>query len=588
MATSFELASEAIAARERELSFLVDQAHETNAELNESLARLEQIDRDNVGWNRMLAQGQHEYTEDGLKRIAAMCQLMAIRNPLIKRALDLRAAYTWGQGVEVKAVDTRVDKVIQDFIADEANQEALFGPTAQVGRDVSVGTDANIFIACYTDPRDGRVEVRTIPFTEVGRVIRNPEDRIDVWFVRHDTTYDSIGADGQIMSKSLSVWHPTLGDHPRRPKPGYFTSGGIEGWEIQWDAPVLHMAENRPDGWTFGVPIAYPALDWAMAYKDFLSDWATLMKSLSRIAWRQTGPGRKQAAVRAAISAAPGLDPVSGEPLLAGGTAILGMDQRLEAVSKSGATLDAHSGDPLVNMIAAPFGFPVTMLLGDPSRGDRSAAENLDRPTELMIQLHQAWWAAGYARLFQYVLDASAKAPDGHLRMARIERDKRGREKVILANNRDRTVRVTFPDLDDITPAALVDALVKADQTGKVGPLTIARMLLVALNHPDPDAALAEVTSDSGEFKPAAGTQLALDMETQKATIASIKAGAAAAPASPSTQGTTQKQTDAHNPADPNPAAPAPAESPVKAKNRAQRAPTQKGATDGRTQQPEG
>lgn len=553
-------------------------------ELAESVADLEADTVDNIGWRRLYAHGQQEFTEDGLKRIATVCQLMAVKNPLIRRALGLRAAYTWGQGIEVVAADPRVDKVVQDFIADQDNQDALFGPTARVGRDVSSGTDGNLFIACYTNAEDGSVVVRTIPFTEIGRTIRNPDDRLDPWFYRHDTVIDRLGQDGQILPETHSVWHPALGDHPGRPGPGFFRDGVIDGASILWDSPVLHMVEDRPDGWMYGVPVTYAAVDWAMAHKEFLTDWALHMKALARLTWQLTGPGRKQAAARTALAAPPSIDPATGKALFAGGTAMLGMDQRLEAIPKSGATLDANSADPLLNMIAAAFGLPLTALLGDPSRGDRSAAENLDRPTELGMQLHQAWWAAGYKRLFDYVIDMSARAPQGYLRMARIERDKRGRQKVILANGRDRTVRVTFPDLDDITPAAKIDAIVKADQTGKVAPLQIGRMLLVALGHPDPDAALADLTGPGGEFQPAEGTQLALDVELQKANIAAAKAGVAAASAARPARGTTQKNTDAENPGDPDPSGADPAESPTTARNRARRAPTRKGSSDGGSQ----
>lgn len=556
--------------------------------LQESFADLER-DTESAGWRKLAAGKEREFSDEALKRIATACQLMAVKNPLIQRGLSLRAAYTWAQGVEIKATSKRVDKVIQDFVSAEDNQEALFGPAAQVGRDISVGTDGNIVVALFTDPMYGTVKVRTIPFTEVGRVICNPEDRLDVWFVRHDTCVDEIGPDGTIVSRTHFVWHPTIGDHPNRPGKGFFRNGRIEGYEILWDAPVLHLAENRPDGWKFGVPVAYSSVDWALAHKEFLSDWATYMKALSRIAWRFTGPGRKQAAARSAIAAAPAIDPMTGEALFAGATATLGLDQRLEAIPKSGATIDANSADPLVNMIAAGLGVPITALLCDPSRGDRSAAENLDRPTELGMRAHQNWWASGYQRLFQYVIDASVLAPKGYLR-GRRGKDEFGRDVVLLANGQPRTVRVKFPDLDDITPAALVDAIVKADQTGKIGPLAVVRKLADALQI-DLEEALAEVTDDAGEWEAPANTRVALELDLMRANVAATRAGAASAAAGggvASSRGTTQKNTPAENPSDPAPSAADPAESPTKARNRAQRAPNQSGGTaDGGTQKPD-
>lgn len=553
----------------------------------ESIADLEAA-TDSLGWRRIAATGQHEFSEMGLRRIVLVCQLVALKNPLLKRGLALRAAYTWGQGVDITAPDPRVDKVIQDFVADQRNQDALFGPSARVGRDFSSGTDGNLFIACYTRPLTGRVQVRTVPFLEIGRVIHNPDDRLDAWFYRRDFTLDSVDQYGFVTSETRYVWHPAIGQHPGRPKLAWLESPDRR---VQWDAPMLHICEERPDGWTYGVPVAYAAVDWAIAYKEFLSDWAIYMKALSQFAWRQTGPGRKQARALAQLASVPSVvDPATGEPMARiGATAQLGLDQTLEAIPKTGATIDANSGAPLANMVAAAIGFPVTMLLGDPSKGDRSAAENLDRPTELLMELHQKWWADAYRQIFEHVIDSSVRAPKGHLR-GKVTRDDDGREVITLANGRSRTVQVNFADLDDISPAALVDAIVKANETGVFGPLEILRMLAEALNHPDPDAVVAAMTGEDGNFSPPPGSKVALDMELLRVNIDAAKAAAKAgvtAPAlaaPPSTRGTTQKSTDAENPNDPAPEDPDPAESPTKAKNRAQRAPAVKESADDGTQ----
>lgn len=561
----------------------VEQLRSMNAELverfeylAESIAQLE-VDADNVGWRRMVASAQNEFSEDGLRRIVEACQVVGLKNPLLSQALKIRAAYTWAQGVTITAVDSRVDKVVQDFINAEANQVALFGPEAAVGRDVDSGKTGNIFIAAFTDPYDGSVELVTIPFLEIGRTIRNPDNRLEPWFYRHDVTADDLHPmTGHLTTTQRQVWHPAIGDHPKRPR-----VDSIAGKPVLWDAPVLHMAEDRPDGWCYGIPVAYSAVDWAIAYKDFLSDWATYMKALSRIAWRLTGPGRKQAAARAALAAAPALDPFTGEAQFAGATATLGMDQKLEAIPKAGASLDSNSGFPLANMVAVGIGIPVTTLLGDPSRGDRSAADNLDRPTELRMQNHQKWWGAGYKRLIDHAIDSSVRAPKGHLRGS-IVRDHRGRETVILANNRDRTVRIHFPDLDDITPSAWIDAIVKADQSGKVPPLVITALLADTLGWADVASAVAEMTGTDGKFKPADGSQLALELDLMKAQIEQMKAGAAAAK-NPTIPGRDNRNPDApaENPNDPDPSGADPAESPTKARNRAR---TTRGGNSGRTQ----
>lgn len=533
-----QVVDERIAALEVEIARDTD----TIQFLQESLAELEAA-TDSVQWRRLAVTGQHEFSEDGLRRIATVCQLVALKNPLVKRGLQLRAAYTWGQGVTVTAADDRVNKVIQEFISDDRNQDALFGPAARVGRDVSSGTDGNLFIACFTSPLTGRVQVRTVPFLEIGRTIFNPNDRLDPWFYRRDFTIESVDQRGMITTETRYVWHPAIGDHPGRPKLPWIESSDRP---VQWDAPMLHMYEDRPDGWAYGVPAAYAAVDWALAYKDFLSDWAIYMKALSQFAWRQTGPGRKQAKAMAALGSLPAVDPTTGEPRArVGATALMGLDQNLEAIPKTGATIDSNSGSPLANMVAAALGVPITMLLGDPSRGDRSAAENLDRPTELAMELHQTWWAAGYQRLFQHVIRASVLAPKGHLRGKVVRNIDDGREEVTLANGRSKVVRVDFPELDDLTPAAMVDAIVKADQTGVMPHLAVFRKLCDVLNFPDVEELEKQITDDKGEFKPPKYSVL----------LAAMKKAAPAV-----TSGASDR--------DPDPDGPDPAESPARARNR--------------------
>ena len=52
----------------------------------------------------------------------------------------------------------------------------------------------------------------------------------------------------------------------------------------------------------------YAAMPWARAYKGFLTDWARLVKALSKFAWRLTGDtvvARRDGAAQVAAAAAP-------------------------------------------------------------------------------------------------------------------------------------------------------------------------------------------------------------------------------------------------------------------------------------------
>jgi hypothetical protein len=476
-------------------------AERNNVELlRESIAELE-ARLSEPGWQRLFAQADLEFSRDGLRQIAAGCRLYAIKHPLIKRGLGLRTAYVWGQGVEVTARatgsddgDQDVNTVVQEFWDDEGNARSFTGSVAQQRAERSLFTDGNWFLAAFTLPRTGKVQVRTLPFDEVADIIRNPDDRSEPWYYLRRWVEETVGADGRPTAAPREAYYPDLDYRPQaRPR-------RIGDVEVRWDSPVLHVKVNDDDGWRFGIGDAYAAIDWAGAYREFLTDWARLMRALSRIAWAVTTPGRAQAQARAKIAAAPSANPATGEPNAAGATALLNPGSRLEAVSKSGATLDSESGRPLAMMVAAALDVPVTMLLSDPGQtGARAVAETLDQPTELAMGMRREVWTEAIQRLCRYVVREAVRAPQGPLRGS-LRRDEYGRETLTLAGGGDTTIDVTFPDLDDVDPATVVKAVVEAAGTGTVPPDLVLRLLLTALGVRDTDQVIARMTDDDGTF----------------------------------------------------------------------------------------
>src|SRR5512144_602371 len=100
-----------------ELADAVRAEREMVSHLSESLAQLEQQMHE-PGWLRVTADGEREFTRDGLRQITAACRIMTIKNPLIKRGVSLRTSYVWGQGVEVSARDPKINDVVQRFLDD--------------------------------------------------------------------------------------------------------------------------------------------------------------------------------------------------------------------------------------------------------------------------------------------------------------------------------------------------------------------------------------------------------------------------------------------------------------------------------------
>lgn len=492
--------TEAVDEQPQQMAVALAQEQETNALLQESIAEL-QLALEDRGWQRIAAWGAVEFTDEGRKRAAELCRLTAIANPLMKRGVAIRIGYVWGGGVSIQARATGdddgnqdVNAVVQAFLDDPSNMGAFAGPEAREEKERALATDGNVFLALFTDPLTGRVQVRSIPHNEVADIICDPEDRSAPWFYKRTymrTTVDT--ARGVTEEETVTVYYPAEGYMPQ------FRVKSINGHQVQWDAPVVHVKVNALDGWKFGMPDCYASLAWARSYKVFLEDWAILVKALSRYAYRVSTKGSKVPGVKGRIAAAPLENPVTGEFLDVGGTAVFDESTQLEAVPKTGATIDSESGRPLAAMVAAGLDVPVTMLLGDPGvTGARATAETLDQPTEQAMRLRRELWAQTFRRILTYVIDQAAKARRGPLR-GTVTRDG-NREVVTLAGDVEKTVEIVWPEWDSMPVDMLVKAIVAADQTGKLPGEVIARLLLEALGVDDVDEILDQITDDDGRF----------------------------------------------------------------------------------------
>lgn len=458
--------------------------------------------REDIGWARVDGLNDGEIiSREVLVREARRGRLMSIADPLIRRAVSLGIAYVHGQGVTIAAAQEEdaeqdVNGVVQGFLDDPSNLETFTSQQAREELERKLKTDGNAFHALIADPVTGRVQVRSIPFREVVDIITDPEDSATPWFYKRvyvATVVEAGYAEGATRTRreTRTVLYPALGYRPgARPQ-------RIDGKPVEWNTPIIHTAVNRVDGSKWGAPDLLAALPWALGYKEFLEDWARLVKALSRFAFRATAKNRAGGArTRATIAAAP----ATGDGQV-GQTVIQGEGQSFEAIGKSGATIDSNSGRPLAAMVASATDVPVTMLLADPGvTGARATAETLDQPLQLVVRGRQSVHAHLIRRVLDHVIDWAIKAPQGPLRgTVRIDRST-GREVIVLANEQERSVTVDWPSIDKVPVETLVKAIVEADGTGKLPPLVVARLLLIALDVEDVDEVLAQLVDDEGNF----------------------------------------------------------------------------------------
>lgn len=477
-------------------------AHHQVEVLTESIADLERM-LDDRGWKRLSAAGEHQFSRQGLREAAEVARVMAVANPLIKRGLGIRQAYVWGQGVGITARANGdegtqdVNTVVQAFLDDPGNRAALTGDQAQEENERALGTDGNVFIACFTNPVTGYVQARTVPFDEITDVILNPDDRDDPWFYERTWVEQRVDTStARLVTTERKAYYPALTYRPAT------RVRSIDKHEVMWDAPIHHVSANRLDGWKFGIGDAYAALPFARLYRDFLADWATLVKALSQFAWRATGGnGAQSQKLRAKLARRPQGDAIPGNEGTVGATFTGTPEVTLEAIPKTGATIDSESGRPLAAMAAAAIGVPVTILLADPGQvGSRATAETLDLPTRLEMTQRRSLWENALTAVLTYVITQAVKAKAGPLQGTVTRDPYTGREVLTLAGDTDATVEFDWPPLDEVPVEKVVEAIVKADTTKTLPPVQIAKLLLSALGVGDIDEILDELTDDNGQW----------------------------------------------------------------------------------------
>lgn len=488
----------------QELSEALHQEVAQSEFLQESLAQLE-LQLDEIGWERLSMEADWEFTRDGLDRIIALSRLNALKNPLIKRGVTLKAQYVFGQGIEIQAADPDVNElVIQPFLDDKGNRTELFGHRARMAKDRTLTVDGQVAFVLFPNQVTGHVQVRSIDVAEIRDIIVNPDDRQKPWlYLRRWTERDwQVDDYGRQMSRTVQreAWYP---DWQYRPD---VTPASVDGVMIRWESPIYHAKIGGLEGMRFGLPETYAALDWAKAYKLFLEDWATIVRSLSRFAWKQTVKKNPSAAAARMGTTVSGSAPVDQNPGPATGSVFVGREGvDLKPMPKTDATVDADDGLWLAKMVAAALGLPITFLLGDPDMGNLATAKTLDRPTELGMMDRQATWAEIIDDLCQFAVDWAVRAPGGPLagtetrRFGEIEielPDSTDAEGNVLTGAQRRTIDVAFPPILEVDTKETIEAIIAAADTDLPSPRLVLRLLLLALGVNEVDEHLDNFDED--------------------------------------------------------------------------------------------
>lgn len=478
------------------------------AQFKERLWELE-LALEDRGWQRQLAVSQMEFSRYGIQQLILMCRLYKIKNPLIKRGVEICAYYVFGRGVEITSDDDAVNEQIERFLADPSNAKEL-GHCGLVEKHASLQTDGNVFFVFFSEKGTGDVKVRTIDPVEIQQIITDPDDSSIPWFYRRtwaQQTFDLTNGVAQVEQKE--AWYPALNSAPAK------MPQQINGKPVFTDHPVYHMKEGGLPKWHFASPPIYAAIDWADAYKNFLQDWATITRQLARFGWDVETQGGQQsiqstAAALGTTLAQGGTSIERNPPPVAGAAFVRGPGMKIAPFKTSGATTEPEQGRRVMLQVAAAFGLPETFF-GDASVGSLATSQSLDRPTELKFLESQERWREALIVIFSFALRQSVDFPKGRLREALTARN------VDLAKLRFQVLReapkksdkpdqgldaaasptlnviVKFPAILEHDIGAMVEAIVKAatlngyTMAGTLDKKTVAMALMAEIGIDNPE-----------------------------------------------------------------------------------------------------
>lgn len=431
--------------------------HSNNELLQERIAELE-LALDDAGYVRIGDSNfDKQFTKASIDKIAAMARVYWLKNPLVKRAVATQANYVFGQGVDVVAADEDVQTVVDAFMKDSKNRAELTGEQAMLTKETELHVTANLFFTFFTDPLNGATRVRTIPLSEITRIIYNPDDSKEPWYYYRQ--WQQPKEPGSQKYEMHQAMYPDINYMPKGGLPKYFN--GIEVMALN---PVYHVKTNCLSDMEYGVSEIYAAIDWAKAYKDFLEDWYTIVKSLSKFAWKATsksgatGMAQAKQVLEGAING--GSNPMNSD--LPGQAAQVWMSSDnfdLSPMPKSGATVAVDDGRRALLMVCAATGI-YEHYFGDPSTGNLATAKAMEQPMLLMFQERQELWTDVFNTILGYVINQSALKPGGKLKGVMSFNDYG--ESYVDMGDTDRSVDVKFPPILQEDVNERIDAIVKS------------------------------------------------------------------------------------------------------------------------------
>ena len=389
---------------------------DNQALFQERIAELE-FQLEDINWTRLAGVDEKfEFSRANLKTLIKTSRLYYLKNPVIRRPVELQAYYVWGQGVSIRAGDG-FNEVVEGFMDDPGNKQTFTSHEAMMQNERKLRVEGNFFLRFFPNEQTGRLLVRRLNVDEIAEVITNPEDSEEVWFYlrKHSVRTKDGSEDRVVLYPDYRYVRQLDVDGEKRPGTDALIMDSYDNVSIDWSTPVMHRKTGGFSDMAFGIPETYAAIDWARAYRELLEDHKKTVRSLAKWAWRlKSGGGAAQLAaakssLESTLGASGSFDETNPAPVGGSVFAYAG-DTDLRAVDVSKATIDPEGFRRALLMAATAMGMSDNFY-GDSSSGNLASAKTLDRPMELMFRDRQEMWADIFGEVLMYACEVAAKAP---------------------------------------------------------------------------------------------------------------------------------------------------------------------------------
>ena len=431
---------------------------------------------EDIGWinTSMQTNDQMQIIGEGFKKMLRTCKLYYYKNPLAGLWVNLTTNFVFGEGVskpKAKKESTEVQEVIDRFWDDRDNQKAMTGFMAQRLLSAKIQYEGNLFFVLFTDD-EGDVRLRILNTEEVQDVIYDPDDRMRPAFYKVATrgqTYD-FNSDAYQLSMTKYIYYQDAENYnpddynvpePKRVK----------------NAVVYHVKINCDINDKFGIPELYRGIDWIKAHKDMAEDLATLIKSLSTLAWRKKVKGTA-AQVNSLKAAQQAKTDMTNPAKTAGSTQYENEALDTTAINTpTGGAVIGEKGMKMMQLMVCAASNIFYHYFGDPETGNLATTTSMELPMIKKFTAYQKLWETIYSDIILFVIHQKIEL--GLFPGTFEYNEKTGRND--YQTDVDLTLDIDFPPIIEKDPKPLAEALQIAVDNNLMSNETAARIFLLAM-----------------------------------------------------------------------------------------------------------